>query len=98
MIGTHTHIPTADHQVLAGGTGYISDIGMCGNYDSVIGMDKTASIRRFVTKMPGQKPQVAEGEATLCGVFIATDDTTGLARRVEPVRVGGRLAPNVPAL
>ena len=98
VIGTHTHIPTADHQILPGGTGYISDIGMCGDYDSVIGLEKTASVRRFVTRMPGQKPQPAEGEATLCGVFIATDDATGLARRVEPVRVGGRLAPYVPAL
>jgi metallophosphoesterase (TIGR00282 family) len=98
VIGTHTHIPTADHQILSGGTGYISDIGMCGNYDSVIGMQKEASIRRFVTKMPGQKPQVAEGEATLCGVFVVTDDATGLARRIEPVRVGGRLAPHVPTL
>jgi len=98
VIGTHTHIPTADHRILAGGTGYITDIGMCGNYDSVIGMDKAASIRRFVTKMPGQKPQVAEGEGTLSGVFVVTDEATGLARRIEPVRVGGRLAPSVPTL
>src|ERR1700722_14495801 len=98
VIGTHTHIPTADHQILPGGTAYISDLGMCGNYDSVIGMDKQASIRRFVTKMPGQKPQVAEGEGTLSGVFVVTDDATGLARRIEPVRVGGRLAPSVPTL
>jgi metallophosphoesterase (TIGR00282 family) len=97
VIGTHTHIPTADHQILPGGTGYISDLGMCGNYDSVIGMEKEASIRRFVTKMPGpKKPQVAEGKATLCGVLVVTDDTTGLARRIEPVRVGGRLARHVP--
>jgi 2',3'-cyclic-nucleotide 2'-phosphodiesterase len=97
VIGTHTHIPTADAQILPGGTGYISDLGMCGNYDSVIGMDKAAAIRRFVTRMPGQKPQVAEGgEGTLCGVFVVTDDATGLTRRIEPVRVGGRLAPHVP--
>jgi 2',3'-cyclic-nucleotide 2'-phosphodiesterase len=96
VVSTHTHIPTADYQILAGGTGYITDLGMCGNYDSVIGMDKEASVRRFVTRMPGQKPQVAEGEGTLCGVFIVTDDATGLARRIEPVRVGGRLAPHVP--
>jgi hypothetical protein len=69
---------------------------MCGDYDSVIGMQKEASVRRFVTKMPGQKPQVAEGEGTLCGVFIVTDDASGLARRIDPVRVGGRLAPHVP--
>jgi len=57
VVGTHTHVPTADHQILPGGTGYISDIGMCGDYDSVIGMQKEPSIRRFVTRMPGQKPQ-----------------------------------------
>ena len=77
---------------------FLPHLGMCGNYDSVIGMDKHASIRRFVTRMPGQKPQVAEGEGTLCGVFIVTDDATGLARRIEPVRAGGRLAPAVPVL
>jgi 2',3'-cyclic-nucleotide 2'-phosphodiesterase len=98
VIGTHTHIPTADARVLPGGTGYITDIGMCGNYDSVIGMQKEASIRRFATKMPGQKPQVAEGEGTLCGVFIVIDDATGLTRRIEPVRVGGGLVPHMPAL
>jgi hypothetical protein len=96
VIGTHTHIPTADHQILPGGTAYLSDAGMCGNYDSVIGMQKEVSIRRFVTRMPGQKPQVAEGEGTLCGAFIVTDDATGLAQRIEPVRIGGRLAPHVP--
>jgi metallophosphoesterase (TIGR00282 family) len=96
LIGTHTHIPTPDHQILPGGTGYISDLGMCGNYDSVIGMDKHASMRRFVTRMPDKKPQVAEGEATLCGVFLVTNDATGLATRIEPVRLGGRLAPHVP--
>jgi hypothetical protein len=71
---------------------------MCGNYDSVIGMQKEPSIRRFVTKLPtGNKPQVAEGgEGTLCGAFVVTDDATGLTRRIEPVRVGGRLAPHVP--
>jgi 2',3'-cyclic-nucleotide 2'-phosphodiesterase len=96
VVGTHTHIPTADYQILPGGTAYLSDTGMCGNYDSVIGMDKEASVRRFVTRMPDKKPQVAEGEATLCGVFIVTDDATGLARRIEPIRIGGRLAAHVP--
>jgi metallophosphoesterase (TIGR00282 family) len=98
VIGTHTHVPTADAQILPGGTGFQGDAGMCGDYDSVIGMEKEASVRRFVTKMPGQKPQVAGGEGTLCAVFVATDDATGLARRVEPVRVGGRLAPAMPRL
>jgi calcineurin-like phosphoesterase len=71
---------------------------MCGDYDAGIGLETTASVRRFVTRRPGSKPQPAEGEATLCGVFIGTDDATGLARRIEPVRVGGRLAPAMPLL
>ncbi|HYM72992.1 MAG TPA: TIGR00282 family metallophosphoesterase [Stellaceae bacterium] len=98
VIGTHTHVPTADHRILPGGTAFVSDIGMCGNYDSVIGMQKEPSLRRFVSKMPtGGKPQVAEGEGTLCGVFVVTDDATGLARRIEPVRLGGVLAPQMPS-
>jgi len=98
VLGTHTHVPTADAQIFPGGTAFISDAGMCGDYDSVIGMQKGPSVRRFVTKMPGEKNKVSEGEATLCGVFVAIDDTTGLARQIEPVRVGGRLAPNLPRL
>ena len=97
VIGTHTHVPTADAQILPGGTAYISDLGMCGDYDSVIGMQKAPSVRRFVTRMPGDKPQPAEGEATVCGVFLVTDDATGLARRIEPVRLGGRLSGYVPS-
>jgi len=96
VIGTHTHVPTADAQILAGGTAFISDLGMCGDYDSVIGLQKAPSVRRFVTKMPGEKPQPADGEATVCGVLLVTDDSTGLAVRIEPVRVGGRLAEYVP--
>ncbi len=98
VLGTHTHVPTADAQILPGGTAYISDAGMCGDYDSVIGMQKEPSVRRFVTKVPGEKPKPAEGEGTLCGVFVALDDATGLARQIEPVRVGGRLPPHVPRL
>jgi 2',3'-cyclic-nucleotide 2'-phosphodiesterase len=97
VLGTHTHIPTADAQLLEGGTAFIGDCGMCGDYDSVIGMQKAPSVRRFVTRMPGEKPKPAEGEGTLCGVFVAIDDRSGLAVRIEPVRVGGRLAPHVPA-
>ena len=99
VIGTHTHVPTADGQILPGGTAYVSDAGMCGDYDSVIGMEKTVSVRRFVTRMPPEKkPQPAEGEGTLCGVFLDIDDATGLARRIEPVRVGGRLSQHIPQL
>jgi 2',3'-cyclic-nucleotide 2'-phosphodiesterase len=94
VIGTHTHVPTADAQILPGGTAYLSDAGMCGDYDSVIGMQKAPSVRRFVTRMPGEKAKVAEGEGTLCGVFVAIDDRTGLATRIEPVRLGGRLMPH----
>lgn len=99
VIGTHTHVPTADAQILPGGTAFMSDAGMCADYDSVIGMEKQVSVRRFVTKMPPEKkPKPAEGEATLCGVFIDIGDGTGLARRIEPVRVGGRLSPHIPVL
>jgi hypothetical protein len=98
VFGTHTHVPTADAQILPGGTGYMTDAGMCGDYDSVIGMQKEASTRRFVTKMPGERPQVADGEGTLCAILLVTDEATGLARRVEPVRIGGRLAPALPHL
>jgi 2',3'-cyclic-nucleotide 2'-phosphodiesterase len=96
VFGTHCHVPTADWQILPGGTAYQTDAGMCGDYDSVIGMRKEPATLRFVTKMPGERPQVAEGEATLCGIFLETDDDTGLARAVEPVRIGGRLSPHLP--
>jgi 2',3'-cyclic-nucleotide 2'-phosphodiesterase len=98
VIGTHTHCPSADAQVLPGGTAFQSDAGMSGDYDSVIGMAKQgASVQRFWRKMPGERLAPAEGEATVCGVFVETNDATGLARRVAPVRVGGRLAAAMPA-
>ena len=96
VVGTHTHCPTADAQILPGGTAFQSDAGMCGDYDSVIGMVKDGAALRFWRKMPGEKLGPAEGEATVCGVFVETDDTTGLARRIEPVRVGGRLGQAMP--
>ena len=74
-----------------GGTGFLSDAGMCGDYDSVIGMEKTEPMRRFVTGMGKTRFQPALGEATLCGVLVETDDRTGKATRIEPVRQGGRL-------
>ncbi|MEM1318574.1 MAG: TIGR00282 family metallophosphoesterase, partial [Pseudomonadota bacterium] len=92
VVGTHTHIPTADHHVLVGGTGYMSDAGMCGDYDSSIGMDKEEPLNRFLTKIPKGRMEPASGEATVCGVFVVTDDATGLATAIEPLRVGGRLA------
>jgi 2',3'-cyclic-nucleotide 2'-phosphodiesterase len=98
VLGTHTHVPTADHQILPGGTGYQTDAGMCGDYDSVIGVQKAPAVRRFLTKMPEGRIPVAEGEASLCAVLLESDDATGLARRVQPVRIGGRLTPARPAL
>ena len=83
--------------MLPGGTAYQTDAGMCGDYDSVIGMAKDNAALRFWRKMPGERLGPAEGAATLCGVFVETDDTTGLACRIEPVRVGGRLAQTMPA-
>jgi metallophosphoesterase (TIGR00282 family) len=96
VFGTHCHVPTADNQILPGGTAYQTDAGMCGDYDSVIGMQKGPAVLKFVTKMPGERAQVAEGEATLCGILLETDDDSGLAQRVEPVRIGGRLASHLP--
>jgi metallophosphoesterase (TIGR00282 family) len=96
IVGTHTHCPSADAQVLPGGTAFQSDAGMCGDYDSVIGMAKDGATLRFWRKMPGEKLAPAEGPSTICGVFVETDDTTGLARRIEPVRQGGRLLPAMP--
>ena len=92
VVGTHTHCPTADHQVLAGGTAYQSDAGMCGDYDSVIGMDKGVAAARFWRRVPGERLAPADSEATLCGVFVETSDATGLALRIEPFRMGGRLS------
>ena len=98
VVGTHTHVPTADHQILPGGTAFQSDAGMCGDYDSVIGMSKQGAAARFWTKMPGERMQPADGEATICGLLVVTDDRTGLATGVEPVRRGGRLSPMTPTL
>jgi metallophosphoesterase (TIGR00282 family) len=97
VVGSHSHVPTADAQVLPGGTAYQTDAGMCGDYDSVIGMKKEAAVQRFVRKMPGERLSPAEGEGTMCGVFVELDPGTGRALRVDPVRAGGRLKPALPA-
>ncbi len=96
VVGTHTHVPTADTQVLPGGTGYQTDAGMTGDYDSVIGMDKAEPLNRFTRRIPSGRFEPAMGEATLCGVLVETDDQTGLAVRVGSVRVGGRLQEALP--
>jgi hypothetical protein len=98
VVGTHTHIPTADCQILPGGTAYLTDAGMCGDYDSVIGMQKQGAAARFWRKLPGERLNPAEGEATICGLFVETDDTTGLALRAEPIRTGGRLSQSLPSV
>jgi len=96
VVGTHTHVPTADARVLAGGTGYITDLGMTGDYDSVIGMDKQGSLHKWRTDLPGPRLTPSAGEAMLCGVFAETDDRTGLLRRIEPVRLGQGLRTALP--
>jgi metallophosphoesterase (TIGR00282 family) len=97
VIGTHTHVPTADEQILNKGTAYISDAGMCGDFDSVLGMDKEEPLQRFLTKIPSGRFSPSSGEATLCGVAIEVDDETGLARDIAPLRLGGRLSQTEPA-
>lgn len=96
VVGTHTHVPTGDAQILKGGTAYLTDAGMCGDYDSVIGMEKLEPMRRFVTGMAKARFEPAGGEATLSGVYVETDDRTGLALRVVMVRLGGRLEASHP--
>ena len=90
-------MPTADAQILPGGTAFQSDAGACADYDSVIGMDKAEPLQRFTRKMSSQRFAPATGPATLCGVFVQTDGK-GLATRIEPVRVGGRLKQTLPEL
>lgn len=92
VVGTHTHVPTADTQILPKGTAFQSDAGMCGDYNSVIGMEKAEPMRRFITGMPKNRFTPALGEATLSGVYVETDDRTGAATRIEMVRQGGRLS------
>ena len=96
VVGTHTHVPTADAQILKGGTAYQSDAGMCGDYDSIIGMEKLEPMRRFVTGMIKDRFTPAEGEATLCGTYVETDDRTGRATGVRMVRIGGALQAALP--
>jgi 2',3'-cyclic-nucleotide 2'-phosphodiesterase len=96
VVGSHTHVPTADARILPGGTAYISDAGMCGDYESVIGMARAIPVQRFVRKLPTERMTAADGPATLCGLFVETDDRTGLARRALPIRQGGILAPELP--
>jgi metallophosphoesterase (TIGR00282 family) len=95
-VGTHTHVPTSDHRILPRGTAYISDAGMCGDYESILGLQREEPIRRFIEKVPGARAEVATGEGTLCGLAVETDDATGLAVKVAAVRIGPVLAPSRP--
>lgn len=96
VVGTHTHVPTADHRVMPGGTAFQTDAGMCGDYDSIIGMDKTEPVQRFLSKVPQGRFSPAEGEPTLSGIAVQADPRTGLAMACAPVRLGGQLEPTVP--
>ena len=91
VFGTHTHVPTADTMILPAGTAFQSDAGMCGDYNSVIGMEKTEPMRRFITGMSKNRFSPAVGEATLCGVYFETNDVSGQASLVKMIRIGGRL-------
>ena len=92
VIGTHTHAPTADHQILSGGTAFQTDTGMTGDYDSIIGVEKAEPMRRFMQATPSARFEPASGEATLCGLAVETDASTGLATQIGPLRLGGRLS------
>ena len=96
LIGTHTHVPTADEQILPRGTAYVSDAGMCGDLDSVLGMDKEEPLSRFLSKIPTGRFTPSLGEATICGIAIDVDDATGLAKAIAPLRRGGRLSQTEP--
>src|SRR6516165_1117144 len=96
VVGTHTHVPTADHQILPGGTAYMTDAGMTGDYDSIIGMQKDEPLRRFTSGIPSGRFEAAQGPATLSGVAVETDNASGLAVKIAPVRIGGRLEPALP--
>jgi metallophosphoesterase (TIGR00282 family) len=96
VIGTHTHVPTSDHRILPGGTAFMSDVGMTGDYESVIGMNKDEPLGRFLRRIPQAKFEAADGPATLSALAVETDDATGLARRVAAVRLGGVLEESQP--
>ena len=91
VVGTHTHIPTSDHRILEKGTAYQTDIGMCGDYNSVIGMNRDNSLKKFFKDPSAKKHYPAVGEATISGLMVQADDETGLAKKIEPIIVGGVL-------
>jgi metallophosphoesterase (TIGR00282 family) len=97
VVGTHTHVPTSDYHIMRNGTAFQSDVGMCGDYDSVIGMNHEEPLRRFLEKVPGERFTPADGEATLAGIAVEVNETSGLASAVEPFRMGGVLSPRLPS-
>ncbi|MEO8668477.1 MAG: TIGR00282 family metallophosphoesterase [Bauldia sp.] len=97
VVGTHTHVPTADSRILSHGTAFQTDVGMCGDYDSVIGMDHEEPLRRFLKKTPGERFSPADGPATLSGIAVEVDEGTGLATAVAPLSIGGVLQETLPS-
>jgi metallophosphoesterase (TIGR00282 family) len=97
VIGTHTHLPTNDCQIMDGGTGFQADAGMCGDYNSVIGVKKAVPVHNFLKQTPTERMTPADGEATLCGTFVETN-AKGLCTRIEPVIVGPRLHNRIPVV
>lgn len=91
VVGTHTHIPTADAHILSKGTGFICDIGMNGDYNSVIGTEKHITLQNFIKQFRYRRMEQTDGEGTFCAFFMETDDTTGLAKEVKFIKIGGTL-------
>ena len=91
LVGTHTHVPTSDHRIMEKGTAYQTDIGMCGDYNSVIGMNRDNSLKKFFKDPSATKHYPALGEATISGLMVVADDKTGLANKVEPIILGALL-------
>ena len=91
VVGTLTHVPTSDYRILEKGTAYQTDIGMCGDYNSVIGMNKDNSLKKFLKDSSATKHYPALGEATISGLMVVADNKTGLANKVEPIVLGGSL-------
>ena len=91
VVGTHTHVPTSDHRIMEKGTAYQTDVGMCGDYNSVIGMNRENSLKKFFKDPSATKHFPALGEATISGVIVTADNQTGLANKIEPILLGGTL-------
>jgi metallophosphoesterase (TIGR00282 family) len=96
VVGTHTHTPTSDERILPAGTAYMSDAGMCGDYNSVLGMEPDEPLNRFLTRLPRERFEPSLGPATVAGLAVEIDDATGLAVRVKSLRLGGVLEPTEP--